>query len=74
MSIKPDFFRWRQSLRLTQEDAAALFGGITTRTWQNWERWSFSSSPPARVLLWVLHNYPDVQTELLRKLRRGEKL
>lgn len=70
--MKSDFAGWRRSLGLYQSDAAALFRS-SMRAWQNWEGGK-PAPGTARVLLWVLHCYPNVAAELLRKLRRGEQL
>ncbi len=61
----PDVKAIRETLKLTQQQFAALMG-ISTRTLQNWEQGRRAPEGPARVLLMVAARNPQAVLDVVR--------
>ncbi len=61
----PDVKAIRETLKLTQQQFAAMMG-IGTRTLQNWEQGRRSPEGPARVLLMVAARNPQAVLDAVR--------
>jgi len=63
--LTPDFLALRKRLRLTQGEAAMLFG-VDRRSWQNWEAGK-PAPGPVKVLAVTLARDPDTVLPIMRE-------
>src|SRR5713226_7367609 len=72
VSVNPDVKRIRSDLRLSQDELAAMIG-VSVRTVRAWEQGVRSPAGPARRLLLVAAQHPEVVWEAVRSSVRQEK-